>query len=256
MKRSTTIIQFQIAAGSLIGYFNDRNWYASGEPRMGRFSFMPRFGALLILVFAFVGFVAAPVSHADYRKLTKAPEGYIKKTQYLEVRKRVRAEMAKGYDKHPSQHVRDWYADVMSVSNADQVTQLQHIFAVTKARMEYRAERADVWSTPGESIERGYGDCDDFTAAFLVAAVSLKFERSGLWFVVGTVNTQAGRIGHAIAIIRLEDDSGYVLDNRARRVIPINDYSSLDPVYGVNVGEGAVWGGVLLDKEGKAVNAN
>jgi len=218
---------------------------------MRNLGFMSRFGALLILALAFVGFVAAPVSHADYRKLLKAPDGYIKKTQYLDVRERARAEHGKGYDKHPSQHVRDWYADVMSVSNADRVTQLQHIFAVTKARMEYRAERADVWSTPGEAISRGYGDCDDFTAAFLVAAVMLKFERSGLWFVAGTVNTQAGKIGHAVAMVRLEDGSGYVLDNRARRVMSENEYSLLDPVYGVNVAEGAVWGGVLLDKEGK-----
>ncbi len=41
---------------------------------------MSRLGALLILVLAFVGFVAAPVSHADYRKVLKAPDGYFKKT--------------------------------------------------------------------------------------------------------------------------------------------------------------------------------
>jgi hypothetical protein len=42
---------------------------------------MSRLGTLLILVLAFVGFVAAPVSYADYRKLFKAPVGYLKKTQ-------------------------------------------------------------------------------------------------------------------------------------------------------------------------------
>ena len=212
---------------------------------------MSRLGALLTLVLAFVGFVAAPVSHADYRKLFKAPAGYIKMTQYPQVRERARAEHSKGYDKHPSQHVRDWYADVMSVSNADRVTQLQHILAVTKARMEYRAERTDVWSTPGESIGRGYGDCDDFTAAFLVAAVMLKFERNGLWFVAGYVNSRVGRIGHAIAIIVLDDGSAHILDNRARRVIPMSDYFLLDPVYGVNVGERAIWTGILVDGKGK-----
>ena len=217
---------------------------------------MSRLGALLILVLAFVGFVAAPVSYADYRKLMRAPDGYFKKTQYLEVRERARREFGVGYENHPSQRVRDWHRDVLSISNADRVKQLQHIFAVTKARIKYQEERTDHWSTAGESIDRGYGDCDDFTAAFLTAALILEFRRNGLWFVAGYVNTRRGRIGHAVAMVRLDDDSGYVLDNRAWRVIPINDYFLLDPIYGVNVGEGAIWGGVLLDKEGKARKAN
>ena len=40
--------------------------------------FVSRLGALLILVLAFVGFVAAPLSHADYRKaacILSAPNG-------------------------------------------------------------------------------------------------------------------------------------------------------------------------------------
>ncbi len=213
---------------------------------------MSRLGALLILVLAFVGFVAAPVSYADYRKLMRAPDGYFKKTQYLEVRERARREFDVGYENHPSQRVRDWHRDVLSISNADRVKQLQHIFAVTKARIKYQEERTDHWSTAGESIDRGYGDCDDFTAAFLTAALILEFRRNGLWFVAGYVNTQRGRIGHAIAIVRLNDDSGYVLDNRARRVIPINDYSLLDPVYGVNVGEGPYGGAFCWTRKAKS----
>jgi hypothetical protein len=42
------------------------------------------------------------LSHADYRKLFKAPVGYINKTQYPQVRERTRREYDLGYDKHPS----------------------------------------------------------------------------------------------------------------------------------------------------------
>jgi predicted transglutaminase-like cysteine proteinase len=212
---------------------------------------MSRLGMLLVLVLAFIGFVAAPVSHADYRKLLRTPDGYFKKTQYLQTRERARRELDIGYDKHPSPRVRAWYRDVMSISNADQRKQLQHIFAVTNARMKYQEERADHWATAGESIARGYGDFDDFVAAYLTAAVYLELPKNGLWFVAGYVNTREGRIGHAIAIIILDGGSEYVLDNRAQRIIPMSDYSLLDPVYGVNVGQGAIWGGVLLDREGK-----
>ena len=73
---------------------------------------MSRLGTLLILVLAFVGFVAAPVSYADYRKLFKAPVGYLKKTQYMKVRERTIREFHLGYDKHPSPRVRAWYKDI------------------------------------------------------------------------------------------------------------------------------------------------
>ncbi len=88
-------------------------------------------------------------------------------------------------------------------------------------------------------------------AAYLTAAVILGHRKNGLWFVVGYVNTRRGRIGHAIAIIGLDDGSANILDNRARRVIPMSDYFLLDPAYGVNVAERAVWTGILVDSEGK-----
>ncbi len=213
---------------------------------------MSRLGALLILVLAFVGFVAVPASHADYRKLFKAPAGYFKKTQFLQVRERTIREYEIGYDKHPSPRVRAWYKEIISISNADQLKKLQHIFAVTNARIEYQSERADQWSTAGESLARGYGDCDDFVAAYITAAALLGLRRNGLWWVVGYVNSRRdGRIGHAIAIIALDDGSAHILDNRARRVIPMSDYFLLDPVYGINVGERAVWTGILVDSVGR-----
>ena len=139
----------------------------------------------------------------------------------------------------------------MSVSKADQLKQLHHIFAVTNAHIKYQEERADHGATAGESLARGYGDCDDFVAAYLTAAVLLGYKKNGLWFVAGYVNSRVGRIGHAIAIIVLGDGSAHILDNRARRVMPMSGYFLLGPVYGVNVGERAAWRGILVDSEGK-----
>ena len=212
---------------------------------------MSRLGAHLILVLAFLGFVAAPLSHADYRKLFKAPAGYFKKTQFLQVRERTISELEKGYDKHPSPGVRTWHKEIFSISNADQLKRLHHIFAVTNRRIKYQTERADHWATVGEALARGYGDCDDYVAAYLTAAVLLGYRENELWWVVGYVNSRRGRIGHAIAIITLDDGSAHILDNRAGRVIPESDYFLLDPVYGVNVGEQAVWSGILVDSVGR-----
>ena len=146
----------------------------------------------------------------------------------------------------------------MSISNtdtADTREQLEHIFTVTNARITYQEERADVWQSTGETISRGYGDCDDFVAAYLTAAILLGYQKNELWWVVGYVNGRQGRIGHAIALIGLDDGSAHILDNRARRVIPMSEYFLLDPVYGINVGQRAVWTGILMDDKGKPMKA-
>ncbi len=218
--------------------------------------FMLRLGVLLFLVLAFVGFVATPVTHADYRKLFKAPVGFIEKTQYMEVRERTIREYHLGYDKHPSPRVRAWYRDIFMISKANQLLQLMQIFAITNARIEYRTERADHWATAGETLARGYGDCDDFVATYLTAAALLGYRKNGLWWVVGYVNSRRGRIGHAIAIIVLDDGSAHILDNRAHRVIPMGEYFLLDPVYGINVGERTVWTGILVNSRGQPTTAH
>ncbi len=213
---------------------------------------MSRLGTFLILVFAFAGLVAAPVSHADYRKLFKAPVGYFKKTQYMQVRERTLREYHLGYDKHPSLRVRVWYKDIFLISKANQLLQLQQIFAITNARIKYQRERTDHWATVGESLARGYGDCDDFVAAYLTAAALLGYRKNGLWWLVGYVNSRRDdRIGHAIAIIVLDDGSAHILDNRARRVIPMSEYFLLDPVYGINLGDREIWTGILVDSVGR-----
>ena len=217
---------------------------------------MLRLGTFLILVFAFAGFVAAPVSHADYRKLFKAPVGYFKKTQYLQVRERTLREYNLGYDKHPSLRVRLWYKDMFLISKANQLLQLQQIFATTNIRIKYQSDRAEHWATVGESLARGYGDCDDFVGAYLTATWFLGYRTNGLWWVVGYVNSRRGRIGHAIAIIVLDDGSAHILDNRAHRVIPMSDYFLLDPVYGINVGDREIWTGILVDSQGQPTKAH
>lgn len=218
---------------------------------------MSRLGVMPILVLAFVGFVAAPVSHADYRKLFKAPVGYIKKTQYMQVRERTIREYSLGYDNHRSPRVKAWYRDIMKNSKADQLHQLKRIFAITNARIEYRSERAEHWATVGESIERGYGDCDDFVAAYLTAAALLGYRKKGVWWLTGYVNSRrGGRIGHAIALIVLDDGSAYILDNRAQRIIPMSEYYLLDLVYGINVGDRKVWTGILVDSRGNPTKAH
>ena len=91
----------------------------------------------------------------------------------------------------------------------------------------------------------------------LTAAALLGYRKNGLWWLVGYVNSRrGGRIGHAIALIVLDDGSVYILDNRAQRVIPMSEYFLLDLVYGINTGDREVWMGILVDSRGNPTKAH
>ncbi len=97
---------------------------------------MSRHGLLLILIIGLVGSIAVPMSHADYRRLFKAPADYINKTQYPEVRERTRREYDLGYDKHHSPRVRAWDSDVISISATRSLSSPWRMAAVTSSTTE------------------------------------------------------------------------------------------------------------------------
>jgi hypothetical protein len=82
-----------VACTNLVPYGSPR--IHSSGPDLQSHSAHPLVGRL-------AGTEAVQLSHADYRKLFKAPVGYINKTQYPQVRERTRREYDLGYDKHPS----------------------------------------------------------------------------------------------------------------------------------------------------------
>ncbi len=94
---------------------------------------MSRHGLLPILIIGLVGLVAVPMSHADYRRLFKAPADYIKKTQCPDVRERTSRKYDLGYDKHHSPRVRAWYSDVMSISATRSLSSPWRMAAVTSS---------------------------------------------------------------------------------------------------------------------------
>jgi hypothetical protein len=130
-----------------------------------------------------VAFAITSPAAAKYVVLSKAPKGYIDKTQQAEFNKRLVRELRR-YNKHKSQKVQGWHADIKKAPG-DDMAKLAEIYRVSGKRVQYKCERVDVWYTPGETISHGFGDCDDFANMYLVAARLAGVDPSRLWLVAG-----------------------------------------------------------------------
>ncbi len=173
---------------------------------------------------------------ARYVVISKMPPSYADKTQQRQFHNRVLKEY-RGYQKHKSAQVRGWQAHVTSIKGQDQEAQLKALYKNAHGLVQYRTERKDVWSTPGETISRGYGDCDDYAHIYIVAAALLGFDYEHLWLMAGLVSAGGSKpIGHAIAVVETRDGRQFVLDNLYGRVVPESEHKRFKPVYSINIG--------------------
>jgi predicted transglutaminase-like cysteine proteinase len=83
--------------------------------------------------------------------------------------------------------------------------------------IRYRADRADVWSTPVETATRGAGDCEDFAIAKLWLLRSIGYTAEQLQLVV--LKDTRHNAYHAVLAVHLNGQS-YILDNLSSRVLP------------------------------------
>lgn len=148
------------------------------------------------------------------------------------------AEEIGNYDHSRSKSVRGWRAYLRSLEDEQQDAQLKAIYKNALGLVDYRHERKDFWSTAGETISRGYGDCDDYAHVFLTAAGLVDFDLTTAWFIAGFVSAGGSKPqGHAIAVIATYDGRQFVLDNLYGYVVPEKDHKYFKPVYAINMGE-------------------
>lgn len=83
--------------------------------------------------------------------------------------------------------------------------------------IRYRADRAEIWSTPSETIAAGAGDCEDLVIAKIWMLRSMGYADDQLQLVV-LRNKESGAF-HAVLVVHTVD-ADYVLDNLSNRVKP------------------------------------
>ena len=188
---------------------------------------------LAAAIFLLIGVESSEVA-GQYNAVFKLPQGYSDRIQQETFHSRLMGEFAK-YDKHPSHRVREWHAHLKSIETASDEFKLDAIYTKAHQLVRYRAEQEDVWSTAGETISRGYGDCDDYANLYIIAASLVGFDMSRAWLVVGQVHT-AGKppIGHAVAVIETSQGRQFVLDNLRGEIVPADNHSSFKPFYSIN----------------------
>lgn len=191
------------------------------------------------VVFAALIFAAVPFKNAEarYEIIFKLPKSYANKTQQRQFHRRVRREYSAGYQNHKSERVRGWHAYSRGLRKQDPETQLKAIYKQALTLVKFRTERKDVWSTPGETISRGFGDCDDYAHIFIVASYVAGFDLEKTWMVAGWVSAGGSKpIGHAIAVIGTRDGRQFVMDNLYGRVVSESEHKRFKPVYSINIG--------------------
>jgi predicted transglutaminase-like cysteine proteinase len=83
--------------------------------------------------------------------------------------------------------------------------------------IRYRADRADIWATPSETVAAGAGDCEDFAIAKMWMLRAMGYTPEQLQLVV-LRNKKSGAF-HAVLVVHT-GDANYVLDNLSNHVKP------------------------------------
>lgn len=186
------------------------------------------------LAIASVSFNAA---EARYVVIFQLPSSFADRTQQHRYYNRVINEY-RGYSKHSSAKVREWRAFLRGIEGRSKDARLKAFYKETFGLVRYQSERGDVWSTPAETISRGYGDCDDYAHVYIMSAYLTGFDIEKLWMVTGRVSAGGSRpIGHAIALVETNDGRQFVLDNLYGRVVQAEEHKRFKPVYSINAGQ-------------------
>jgi predicted transglutaminase-like cysteine proteinase len=187
-----------------------------------------------------IGITAISPAGAKYLVLGKAPESYLNQTQQAEFHRRLMQEYG-SYQKHKSAKVRTWYGELSQTNTAEELALLQNVYKLAHRYVVYKEERDDVWYTAGETIPRGYGDCDDYANLYITSAMLLGYDLNRLWLVAGYFHGRYGKIGHAIAVVDGTTDEQWVLDNLYKRVVTEDKHKLFKPVYSINIERQAVF---------------
>lgn len=118
--------------------------------------------------------------------------------------------------------------------------QAQFVNAALNRRISYRFDAhpsGDHWATARETLSRGYGDCEDFAIAKMHALRRLGVPAGDLFMTIGN-DTAAGAV-HAVLLVRA-GERYWVLDNRADRPIPQEQFGRFYPIISFSAG-GRSW---------------
>ena len=108
---------------------------------------------------------------------------------------------------------------------------------------------SDYWASPAEFLQRGFGDCEDYSIAKYTALRALGWSVDSLQIVV--LRDHKYSVDHAVLAAKFEGQ-WYLLDNRASRVLSPSEVPFYQPIYAVNESQLTVFEKVWATQEASA----
>jgi len=102
----------------------------------------------------------------------------------------------------------------------------------------------DVWTGAVETMQRGYGDCEDFAIAKMALLADLGISREDMFLVL--VRERAHNQDHAVLAVR-KDGALYILDSRVDQMDRAEDVNDYIPTFGYSGRFAWVYGRRLRD---------
>lgn len=192
--------------------------------QFGRTSVFFALSLLLIVGVGVPGAFAAPAFIPGY-KVTLAPLAIQPQWQRLLTSSALQPEKAKAL----WQDLHEDLADELPLRQLDGVNKYFNRIRYGDDTAIYGAR--DYWASPAEFVQRGFGDCEDYSIAKYVALRALGWSADSLLIVV--VHDHKNSVNHAVLAAKLEG-LWYVLDNRSPRVLPPAEVPFYQPTYAVN----------------------
>lgn len=127
--------------------------------------------------------------------------------------------------------VRRWESVVENMRSDNRMTEIQSINTYANHALRYGDDIDvwkvdDYWASPGESLAKGFGDCEDYAILKYYSLLQLGFDKDDLKLLVAVDKTEL----HTVLIV----DDKYLLDNETDEVKQIKDVDYYTPIYMIN----------------------
>lgn len=140
-----------------------------------------------------------------------------------------------------------WQSHLKPLQQQAEIQQVETINRLINQNLNFASDRMlwhqdDYWATPGESLERGQGDCEDFAIAkyFLLLRLGVPSEKLWLIYVlvqVGATNSPV-RLEHMVLGYQSALNAEMlILDNMLNTLLPLARRPDLTPLFRFNTRE-------------------
>jgi predicted transglutaminase-like cysteine proteinase len=134
-----------------------------------------------------------------------------------------------------------WASLIRSIADETQQDKLQTVNLWVNERVRFSSDRArsgsaDQWSSAGETLRRGTGDCEDYAIAKMKLLQAAGISRADIYLVIA--RDLVRRADHAILAVRLRGQL-VILDSSTDKILDARQVLDYRPIF--SFGEKGAW---------------